>query len=73
MKKRLVTLMIVFAMLLAAVPAFADVTAGKAGEFPITSEKVTFDVWIEGGSDTDWSKTTAGSRRPRKSLTSLLT
>lgn len=53
--KRFVTLMIVFAMLFAAVPAFADVTTSKAGEFPITSEKVTFDVWIEGGSDTDWS------------------
>ena len=51
--KRFVTLMIVFAMLFAAVPAFADVTTSKAGEFPITSEKVTFDVWIEGGSDTD--------------------
>ena len=53
--KRFVTLMIVFAMLFTAVPAFADVTTSKAGEFPITSEKVTFDVWIEGGSDTDWS------------------
>ncbi|MFR2458600.1 MAG: extracellular solute-binding protein, partial [Christensenellales bacterium] len=53
--KRFVTLMIVFAMLFAAMPAFADVTTSKAGEFPITSEKVTFDVWIEGGSDTDWS------------------
>ena len=53
--KRFVTLMIVFAMLFVAVPAFADVTTSKAGEFPITSEKVTFDVWIEGGSDTDWS------------------
>ena len=53
--QRFVTLMIVSAMLFAAVPAFADVTTSKAGEFPITSEKVTFDVWIEGGSDTDWS------------------
>lgn len=53
--KKLLTLALALAMVLTCVPAFAEVTTNKAGEFPITSEKVTFDVWIEGGSDTDWT------------------
>lgn len=53
--KRIITMALVVAMLFACAPAFADVTVSKAGEFPITSEKVTFDVWIEGGSDRDWT------------------
>lgn len=53
--KKLVTMMLAVVMLFSAIPAFAEVTTSKAGEYPITSEKVTFDVWIEGGSDKDWS------------------
>lgn len=53
--KKLLTMLLTFALVLTCVPAFAEVTVNKAGVFPITSEPVTFDVWMEGGSDTDWS------------------
>lgn len=53
--KKLLTLVLTLALVLTCVPAFAEVTTNTAGVYPITSEKVTFDVWIEGGSDQDWT------------------
>lgn len=53
--KKLLTLVLALALVLSCVPALAEVTVNKAGEFPITSEVVTFDVWMEGGSDQDWT------------------
>lgn len=53
--KKLVSLALALCLLLTSAVAFADVTVNKAGEFPITSEVVTFDVWMEGGTDTDWT------------------
>ena len=53
--KKLVSLALALCLLLTTA-ALAEVTVSKAGEFPITSELVTFDVWIEGGSDTDWTE-----------------
>jgi putative aldouronate transport system substrate-binding protein len=42
-------------MLFASSTALAEVTVSKGGEFPITSEKITLDVWMEGGSDKEWT------------------
>ncbi|NLG24307.1 MAG: extracellular solute-binding protein, partial [Clostridiales bacterium] len=42
-------------MLLASGTALAEVTVSKGGEFPIASEKITLDVWMEGGSDREWT------------------
>ena len=53
--KKLVSLALALCLLLTSSVAFADVTVSKAGEFPITNELVTFDVWMEGGTDQDWT------------------
>ncbi|MBQ8954678.1 MAG: extracellular solute-binding protein [Clostridia bacterium] len=53
--KKLVALALALCLLLTSSVAFADVTVSKAGEFPITNEVVTFDVWMEGGTDQDWT------------------
>lgn len=52
--KKLLALALALCLVLAAVPAFA-VETSKAGIFPITDEVVTFDVWMEGGTDQDWT------------------
>lgn len=52
--KKLVSLLLALCLLLTSA-ALAEVTVSKAGEFPIASELISFTVWIEGGSDTDWT------------------
>ena len=52
--KKLVALLLALCLLLTSA-ALAEVTVNKAGVFPITSEPITLTVWIEGGSDTDWT------------------
>ena len=53
--KKLVSLVLALCLLLMSTAALAEVTVSKAGEFPITSEPITLTVWIEGGSDKDWT------------------
>ena len=53
--KKLFAIALAVCLALSCASALADVTVSKAGEFPITNEVVTFDVWMEGGTDQDWT------------------
>ncbi|MGI6172966.1 MAG: extracellular solute-binding protein [Christensenellales bacterium] len=53
--KKLLSIALALALLLTIASATAEVTVNKANEFPITSEVVSFDVWMEGGAGTDYS------------------
>lgn len=55
--KKLVSLVLALCLLLSIAPAaLADeVEVNKAGVFPIVNEKITLTVWVEGGSDKDWT------------------
>ena len=52
--KKLFALLLTLCLLMTSA-ALAEVTVSKAGEFPITNEKISLTVWMEGGSDTDWT------------------
>lgn len=57
-RTRTIVTLLLLALLLPMLPlaaARAEVTISKAGEFPIASEPITLTVWIEGGSDLDWT------------------
>lgn len=56
MKRTLVMMLSLMLLIGMCLPSSAEVVTNKAGVFPITSEKVTFTVWIEGGmeSEKDW-------------------
>ena len=56
MKRTLVMLLSLALLMGMIAPALAEVVTNKAGVFPITSEKVTFTVWIHGGmeAEKDW-------------------
>ena len=52
--KKLFALLLTLCLLMTSA-ALAEVTVSKAGEFPITNEKISLTVWMEGGSDQDWT------------------
>lgn len=52
--KRLLTLVLIAALLIPAAAASAEVVTNKAGVFPITSEPIYLTAWLEGGTDKDW-------------------
>ncbi len=52
--KKIFALLLTLCLLMTSA-ALAEVTVSKAGEFPITNEKISLTVWMEGGSDQDWT------------------